>query len=72
MAQEVIKTILALFRIRQLMEIEKRAKDLVKAADAMTEIMNGEPPRYEDSRAPDGDDFNTLYMYVSALKDVVS
>jgi hypothetical protein len=65
----MIKTMKALFRIRQLMRIEQVAKEVTAEIDAFDEAMNGTPPRYDEARPPNGDDYNALLSITEQLRE---
>jgi hypothetical protein len=64
----MIKTILALFRIRKLMRIEDAANQVIADVEAYNRRLNGTPPTYNDSKPPDGDDYNELLDIIDQLK----
>jgi hypothetical protein len=66
----VIKTIRALFRIRQLMRIEATVHTVIDEIDAYDRKLNGTPPYYSDSKSPDGDDYNAIWSIIGQLRDV--
>lgn len=68
MAKEVIKTILALFRIRQLMRIEAAAKAVTLEIDQHDRRLDGTAPLYNDARPPTGDDYNALLSITEQLR----
>lgn len=68
MAQEVIKTIAALFRIGQLMRIEQAAKLVTDEIDAYDRRLNGTAPLYNDARPPNGDDYNAMLSITEQLR----
>jgi hypothetical protein len=57
----VIDIIKSLFRIRHLIRIEEEAVFLVRSAEYLDGSLN------EAEVPPNGDTYNTLYRYVSAL-----
>jgi hypothetical protein len=68
MISEALKTIGAIFRIRRLMRIEQTAKRVTEDVDAHNRRLNGTPPQYNDSRSPDGDDYNILLQIIDLLR----
>jgi hypothetical protein len=71
MAKEVINTVRALFRIRHLMRIEQVAKNVTLEIDQYDSRLNGTPPRGDDSRPPNGDDYNRILSITDNLKQVL-
>jgi hypothetical protein len=68
MITETFQTIRAVFRIRHLMRLEQTAKRAVEEVDALNRRLNGTPPRYNDSKPPDGDDYNELLSIIEQLR----
>ena len=68
----MMKTIHALFRIKQLLRIEHAALVAVQVGREMNSRMAGTPPLYEDSYPPDGGHYDRLWVYVSAISDAAN
>lgn len=71
MAKEVINTILALFRIRQLMRIEDTARSVLDEIERHDRKLGGTPPLYNDAQPPDGDDYNEIWSIAQDLRKVL-
>lgn len=69
MPNELIKTIGAIFRVRQLLRIEQAVKRAVEEAEAHDATLEGTPPQYNDAQSPTGDDYNELWSIIQGLKD---
>ena len=63
----MIRTLLALFRIRQLMRIERIAGEVAAEIDAHDWEINGTPPHYHDARPPTALDYNFLFGFAERL-----
>jgi hypothetical protein len=64
----MIETLRALFRIRQLMRIERAAKNVTDEIDRYDRALNGTSPLYNDARPPNGDDYNALLSITEQLR----
>ncbi|MGJ4953110.1 hypothetical protein [Bradyrhizobium sp. HKCCYLS20291] len=67
----MFRTIRALFRIRQLMRIEQAARAVTLEIDQYDRSLNGTPPRGDDSRPPNGDDYNRILSITEDLRQVL-
>jgi hypothetical protein len=65
----MIETLRALFRVRQLMRIERAAKDVTDEIDRYDRALNGTAPLYNDARPPNGDDYNALLSITEGLRE---
>ena len=64
----MIRYLNALFRVRQLLALEAACRDVTFEIDAYDRRLNGTAPRYEDSRAPTGDDYNAILSITERLR----
>jgi hypothetical protein len=67
--EEVIRTFLALFRIGRLLRLEATVHRVIEEVDAHDGKLNGTPPHHNDSKSPDGDDYNKLWSIIGQLRD---
>ena len=62
-----MKILLALLRIRKLMQIERIAREVTAEIDAYDRSLDGTAPRYLDARSPTGDDYNAMLSITARL-----
>ncbi|ARQ95433.1 hypothetical protein [Bradyrhizobium phage BDU-MI-1] len=67
----MIRIIAGLFRIRQLLRIEETARRVVADVERHDKKLGGTPPYYNDSKPPDGDDYNEIYAAVRELRETL-
>ncbi|SHG87851.1 hypothetical protein [Bradyrhizobium erythrophlei] len=63
-----MKLLLAFFRIRHLLQIEQIAGEVTAEIDAYDRALGGTPPRYNDSKPPDADDYNAILSITERLR----
>ena len=63
-----MKILLAILRIRKLMQIERTADEVTAEIDAYDRVLDGTPPRNLDARSPTGDDYNVLLSITERLR----
>ena len=65
----MVEIILAIFRIRKLLRIERAAKLVTAEIDALDKEIDGLPPHFDEARPPTGDDYNAVLSITEQLRE---